>query len=275
MTQPTTDAGAAQPNPPRTAYEAGEMTLLEHLKELRNRVVVSAFAVVIGVLVCLFFWQTIVGWLIAPARESYPDFKPAVFGPIESIGVAFKIGLYGGLLLASPVIIYELLAFILPGLTPREKKLILPGMAGVTFFLFSGMAFAYWVILPASLGFLLGFADEEFQSVIGAKQYIDFATRIIFWVGVSFELPMVLLVVARLGLTTWRKLLSFWRYAIVLVFVVAAVVTPTPDPITQTLVAGPLFALYFIGIFFAFLVRRRPKQEGAEVPGLPHPNAEV
>jgi len=242
----------------------GEMTLLEHLKELRNRVVISAFAVVIGVLVCLFFWQTIVGWLIAPARETYPDFKPAVFGPVESIGVAFKIGLYGGFLLASPVILYETLAFVLPGLTPREKKLILPTMLGVVFFLLSGMAFAYWVILPASLGFLLGFAENQFDPLIGAKQYIDFSTRIIFWVGVSFELPIVLALLARLGLTTWRKLLGFWRYAIVLVFVVAAVVTPTPDPLTQTFVAGPLFVLYFVGIVLAFFVgkKRAPVTDG-------------
>lgn len=246
---------------PGNAPDAGEMTLLDHLKELRNRVVISAFAVVIGVLVCLFFWQTIVGWLIAPAREDFPDFKPAVFGPVESIGIAFKIGLYGGVLLASPVILYEMLAFVLPGLTPREKKMILPTMGGVVLFLLGGMSFAYWVILPASLGFLLGFADDQFNSVIGAKQYIDFATRIIFWVGVSFELPIVLALLAKLGMTTWRKLLGFWRYAIVLVFVVAAVVTPTPDPLTQTLVAGPLFGLYFVGILFAFFVGKKKAPE--------------
>lgn len=134
-------------------------------------------------------------------------------------------------------------------------------MGGVVLFLLAGMAFAYWVILPASLGFLLGFADDQFNSVIGAKQYIDFATRIIFWVGVSFELPIVLALLAKLGMTTWRKLLGFWRYAIVLVFVVAAVVTPTPDPLTQTLVAGPLFALYFVGILFAFFVGKKKAPE--------------
>lgn len=244
-------------------YHDGEMTLLEHLKELRNRVVICAFAVVIGVLVCLYFWQTIVGWLVAPARESFPTFKPSVFGPVESIGIAFKVGLYGGVMLASPVILYELLAFVLPGLTPREKKMILPTMFGVVFFMLMGMAFAYWVILPASLGFLLDFADDEFNTIIGAKQYIDFATRIIFWVGVSFELPIVLALLAKLGLVTWRKLLGFWRYAIVLVFVVAAVVTPTPDPLTQTLVAGPLFALYFVGIVFAFFVGKKPSSSGS------------
>lgn len=263
---------AAQPSPEDIQNEAelispmatdpppasGEMTLIEHLKELRNRAIISSAAIVVGILVCVFFWQTIMGWLIAPAREEFPDFRPAVFSPTESIGILFKIGLYGGLLLASPVVIYQAIAFVLPGLTPREKKMIFPGMIGVVAFLMGGMAFAYWVILPASLSFLLTFADNQFDSVIGAKQYLDFVIRIIFWVGISFELPMVLALLARLGLVTWRKLLAFWRYAIVLVFVIAAIVTPTPDPLTQSLVAGPLLFLYFVGVLFAAVVGRKP-----------------
>jgi sec-independent protein translocase protein TatC len=223
--------------------EPGEMTLIEHLKELRNRAIISSAAVVVGILVCV--------------REEFPDFRPAVFSPTESIGIMFKIGLYGGLLLASPVVVYQFIAFVLPGLTPKEKRMIFPGLIGVVAFLMGGMAFAYWVILPASLGFLLTFADSQFDSVIGAKQYLDFVIRIIFWVGLSFELPMVLALLARLGLVTWRKLLAFWRYAIVLVFVIAAIVTPTPDPLTQSFVAGPLLFLYFVGVFFAFVVGRK------------------
>lgn len=239
-------------------YAGGpEMTLLEHLKELRNRVMVAGLAVLLGVIVCLIFWQDIIGWLVAPARETYPDFKPSVFGPVEVIGVMFKVGMYGGLLLASPVIAYEFFAFVVPGLTPQERKMILPGLFGVVVFLLGGMAFAYWVILPASLGFLLGLADEEFNTVIGVKQYIDFTLRIIFWVGVSFELPMVLAVAARLGMVTWRQLIGFWRYAIVIVFIVAAIVTPTPDPLTQSLVAGPLLILYGVGIIFAAMFGKK------------------
>lgn len=260
----------AQPSPDtedqgqqQRGYSGGpEMTLLEHLKELRNRVVVAAIAVILGVLVCMFFWQEIIGWLIAPARASFPEFELAVFGPVEVIGILFKVGLYGGILLASPVIAYEFLAFILPGLTPQERKMILPGIIGVTVFLLGGMAFAYWIILPASLGFLLDFGSEQFNPVIGAKQYLDFAMRIIFWVGLSFELPMVLALLSRLGMVSWQKMLGFWRYSIVLVFVVAAIVTPTPDPLTQSLVAGPLLLLYFVGVALAFLVRPRSQRGG-------------
>lgn len=249
--------------PEQDSYRSGEMTLMEHLRELRNRVLVSAIAVVLGMLVCLYFWEQIVGWLIAPAREQQgPGFGLAVFGPTETIGVLFKVGMYGGLMIASPVVLYELLAFIVPGLTPKERKLILPGLFGVVGFLLGGMAFAYWVILPASLGFLLDLGGENFNPVIGAKQYMDFAMRIIFWVGLSFELPMVMALFAKLGMVRARQMLGFWRYSVVIIFIIAAIVTPTPDPLTQSLVAGPLLGLYFVGILFAWLIQpRRPKQE--------------
>lgn len=252
--------------PDQAPYHAGaEMTLMEHLKELRNRVFVSAIAVVLGMVICLYFWETIVGWLIAPARaQQGPDWGLAVFSPTETIGVLFKVGMYGGLILASPVVLYELLAFIVPGLTPKERKLILPGLLGVVAFLLGGMAFAYWVILPASLGFLLDLGGSNFDQVIGAQQYMDFATRIIFWVGLSFEMPMILALVAKLGLLRARQMLGFWRYAVVIIFIVAAIVTPTPDPLTQSLVAGPLLALYAVGILFSWIVQpKKPKRQEA------------
>jgi sec-independent protein translocase protein TatC len=246
---------------PLRGYAGGpEMTLVEHLLELRNRVLVSGIAVVIAMVVCLYFWQTIFGWLLAPAREEFPDFQVSSFSPTDRIQMVFKIGIYGGFLLASPVVIYEMLAFIVPGLTPQERKAIFPGMIGAVFFLLSGMAFAYWIILPASLGFLLDFGSDDIQNVIGIKQYMDFVLRVIFWVGVSFELPMVMALLGWLGAVTAKQLLRFWRYAIVLCFVVAAIVTPTPDPLTQTLVGGPLMALYILGIGMAWFASRRHRR---------------
>ncbi len=263
---------SAQPSPetpfaplePVGSREGGpEMTLIEHLLALRNRCIVTAIALVISTAFCFVFWQRILGWLLAPARESHPNFKAVVFSPTESIGVFFKIGLYGGLLIASPVFVYELLAFIVPGLTSREKKILLPGIVGTIVFLLAGMAFAYWVMLPASLGFLLDFGGSQFDAVIGAKQYLDFATRIIFWVGVAFELPMVMALLSAIGLVRARQMLSFWRYGVVIIFIIAAIITPTPDPYNQSLVAGPLLLLYFVGVLLAWLVRRRPAKAAA------------
>jgi sec-independent protein translocase protein TatC len=257
------DAAASQgTRAGRSSYGGGpEMTLLDHLKELRNRVMVAGLAIVLGTLVSFFFWETILGWLLAPGREYDANFRLSSFSPVDRIGAIFKIGLYGGLIISSPVIIYEVLAFVVPGLTPRERRMLAPGMLGVVVFLLAGMAFAYWVILPASLNFLLGVGSDKIQNVIGIKEYLDFVTRIIFWVGLAFEMPMVIALAARLGLVRAKQLLVFWRYAIVIIFIIAAVITPTPDPFNQTLVAGPLFFLYFVGVFFAWVVQRgRPKR---------------
>lgn len=244
--------------------EAGEMSLIDHLKELRNRTIVVAIAVVIGVLVCFYFWETLLSFLTQPGQDAKPGLKLVVFGPTESFFLAMKIAMYGGILLASPVAVYELMMFVLPGLTPKEKRIVLPALLGTAFFLVLGMAFAYYIILPASLDFLLNFGDEEVETIPQAKLYLDFTLRIIFWIGIAFELPMVIALLARLGLVTARRVLGFWRYAIVLVFVLAAVITPTPDPITQTFVAGPLIVLYVVGVFLAWLVQpKEPKGDSA------------
>jgi len=253
-------APSSEPESPiRTVgdHQSGaEMTLMEHLKELRNRVIICAIALVLGSLVCFLFWETILGWLLAPARADHESFKTYSFSPTDRIGVIFKIGLYGGLIVASPVLIYELLAFVVPGLTPKERRMLLPGIFGVVLFLLGGMAFAYKIILPASLGFLLDIGSDQIVNATGTKEYIDFVVRIVFWVGVAFEMPMVLALAARLGLVRARQLLHFWRYAIVIIFVIAAVITPTPDPFNQSLVAGPLFFLYFVGVFLAWMVQK-------------------
>ncbi len=242
---------------PVNSYDGGpDMTLIDHLKELRTRVVWSAVAVVLGILVCAFFWNVILGWLLAPARQDIPDFKISSFSPVDRIGVIFKIAMYGGLILASPMVLYQMLAFILPGLTPKERKMLAPGMFGATLFLLAGMSFAYWIILPASLRFLLNVGDENFNNVIGAKEYIDFVTRIIFWVGIAFEIPVVLAICARFGLVRARQLLHFWRYAVVIIAVLSAIITPTPDPLNMGLVMGPLFVLYFVGIFLSWVVQK-------------------
>lgn len=261
--QPETEPEAAylEPLPPP---KRGDMTLVEHLFELRNRVVWIAATVLVGVLICLFFWETIFGWLIAPAPDdptTGEEFTLASFSPLDRIGALFQIGLYGGLILASPMIVYQILAFITPGLTSREKKMLFPGLAAVVGFLLLGMAFAYWIILPRSLGFLLGLGGEKIEDVQGIKQYMDFVTRIIFWVGISFELPVVIAIAAKLGLVRAGQLLRLWRYMIVVIVIMAAVITPTPDPLTQLMVAGPLLVLYFVGILFAAALQpRRPSE---------------
>lgn len=196
--------------------------------------------------------------------KSEENFRLASFSPTDRISAIFKISIYGGLLLALPIIIYEALAFIVPGLTRGERRVLLLGTFGCMFFMLAGMAFAYYVVLPRALNFLLDVAAENVVSVTGIHEYISFVTRIILWIGIAYQLPMVLAVAARVGMVTAGQLLRFWRYALVLVFILAAIATPTPDPLTQSVVAIPLLGLYFLGVLFAKILYT-PRGE-AEAP---------
>ncbi len=197
--------------------------------------------------------------------KSEDDFRLASFSPTDRISAIFKVSIYGGLLLAMPIILYEVLSFIVPGLTGKERRILLGGVLGSMFFLVAGMAFAYYIVLDRALDFLLGVAAGNVENVIGIHEYISFVTRIILWVGIAYQLPMVLALLGRLGMVTAGQMLRFWRYAIVLVFVLAAVATPTPDPLTQSVVAVPLLGLYFLGVLFAKLLYtpRAEREEAA------------
>ena len=198
--------------------------------------------------------------------KSDENFRLASFSPTDRISAIFKISIYGGLLLALPIIIYQALAFIVPGLTSGERRVLLMGTFGCMFFMLAGMAFAYYVVLPRALDFLLGVAAENVVNVTGIHEYISFVTRIILWVGIAYQLPMVLAIAARVGMVTAGQLMRFWRYAIVLVFILAAIATPTPDPLTQSVVAIPLLGLYFLGVLFAKILYtpRDGADEGVE-----------
>lgn len=253
----------AQLNP--GAGYGNEMTLVEHLRELRNRLLIAGIALIICIVGSFIFWEQILEVLMEPGRNAWPEgeenFRLINFGPTDTFFLAMKIALYSGIILATPVLVWQIMAFVVPGLTSNERKLILPALLGTAFFMLLGMAFAYFVILPASLNFLFDFGNDQVETIPQATLYINFALRIIFWIGIAFELPMVIALLARLGIVRAKKVLGFWRYAVVLIFVLAAVITPTPDPITQTFVAGPLVVLYIVGILLAWLVQPKRKQD--------------
>ena len=242
----------------REELTGGEMTLIEHLLELRSRVTWMAVAVVIGM---AFFFIPAFGfraieYLLTPARQSVPDFRPQFIEPMENIGVYFRVALLGGLTFAMPVIIYHVLRFVTPALTREEKRWVLPIVFGASLAFLGGLAFGFWVVLPFTLQFLLTFGDSFAQPDWRIGNYIDFVTRILLVMGFVFETPLIVMGLAKFGVVSARKLLGWWRYAIILAFVVAAIVTPTIDPVTQALVGGPIVVLYFVGIGLAWLVRR-------------------
>ena len=235
-----------------------ELTLLEHLIELRNRVTWAAAAVVGGMLVLFVpaIGFRVIEFLLEPARQTIPDFKPQYIEPMENVVTYFRVALLGGLTIGMPMIIYQTVRFVGPALTPTEKRWMYPIVIGGSLAYLGGMAFAFIVVLPPAMDFLLTFGSEFAEPDIRIGNYINFVTRIMFVMGLVFETPILVMGLARLGVVSAGQLLRYWRFAVVGAFIISAIATPTIDPITQSLVAGPIIVLYFVGIALAWLVRR-------------------
>jgi sec-independent protein translocase protein TatC len=250
----TADARVAAPRP-EDVGEGRVLTILEHLQELRYRVMVSAIALVIGIGVSLWpLTQYTIDFLVQPGKDEVEDFKLHQFQLLEYWSTYFRVSLLLGLAIAMPVIMYQVLAFVGPGLTKQERRWLYPIVVGCSAMFVAGMAFAYYIELPPALDFLLDTNNEDVEPTIGVKTYIDTVTRLLFVTGVTFQLPFVIMGLAKIGVVTSRRLLGWWRYAIVAAAIAAAVVTPSIDPITQAIVAIPIIVLYCIGIVLARLV---------------------
>lgn len=237
-------------------------TILGHLQELRYRAMVSAGALVIGIAVS--FWPLtgmFIEFLAEPGRQEVDNFELIFTEPLEYWTSYFKVSLMLGISISMPVHIYQLLAFVSPGLTWNERKWLYPIVVGATFSFLVGAAFAYYIELPPALKFLIdqpSSITEDVKPLIKIQSYIDFVTRLILATALVFELPLVVMGLAKIGVVTSKKLLGWWRFAIVGAFVAAAIVTPSIDPVTQSLVAGPIIVLYFVGIALAKLVEGSP-----------------
>jgi sec-independent protein translocase protein TatC len=250
---PTTQPQPAPAQPPEPApHEAKVLTLLEHLQELRYRLMVSAGALVIAV--AASFWP-LTGWFIEFLKEP-ADQELYFFDPTEGWTTYFRVSLLLGIAISMPVLVYQFLAFIGPGLTKDERRWMYPLAIGATVAFLAGCAFAYYVELRPALRFLLD--PPEGEPLISVRKYFDFVTRLILVTGLVFELPLVVMGMAKIGVVRSRQLWGWWRYAIIIAFVAAAVVTPSVDPITQSLVAGPIIVLYFLGVGLAKLVEGSP-----------------
>lgn len=223
--------------------EGARMGFWEHLEELRQRLFKAVVALVIG---------TVIGVLVAtPALEylQQPYGRPfTVLGPTGGVVAYFRVALLIGGILAIPVITYQLLAFIVPGLTTRERRFLLLSIPPITILFLIGVAFAWFILIPPALGFLEGFQPSLFKPEWTADLYLGFVTSLLFWMGVAFETPLIFFVLSILGMVGARALLKNWRVAIVGAAVAAAVITPTVDPVNMFLVMGPLMALYLLSI---------------------------
>jgi sec-independent protein translocase protein TatC len=247
------------------------MTLREHLDELRKRLMFISLFLVIGVVAAFVFRDYIMEFLLEPGGFDERGEKPIATEVLETVSVMFKVSFMVGFVASLPVILYQLVRFVSPGLTGREKAYLYLFLPGVLVAFAGGAAFAYLVLLPPALEFLFEFGGGIVDPETRISSYISVVTALMFWMGVVFQLPLVLFALARFGIVTPRFLSRFRRFAIVLAFIAAAIITPTFDPVNQTLVAVPIIILYEIGIVLARIGHRlrqgvTPKQERG--PGL-------
>lgn len=233
-----------------------ELPFLEHLEELRWRLIKSIAAVVIFAVPCGIYWQQIFDLaMVYPLRFAEPKPHLIVTSPVEAVLLSIKIAVAGGIIAATPVIFYQIWRFVAPGLYRHEKALVLPTVFFSTIFFLGGIAFCY-VALPHLLRFLAGFSEGRMDPYYTMNQYMAFLIKLSLAFGLVFELPVVSFVLTRLGLITPRFLLTNAKYAIVAVFITAAVLTP-PDVLSQLLLAVPLLLLYGVSILVSLVVVRK------------------
>jgi sec-independent protein translocase protein TatC len=228
------------------------LTLLDHLNELRGRLMRALAALAIGVLLAVVFTERLLKYLIKPYGTELQ-----VLGPTESVVIYFRVALLAGAIFAMPCITLQLFLFIAPGLTRKEKRWVYLALPATTGLFLVGVAFAWFIMVPAALGFLQDFQSEVFRAEWTADRYIAFLTSVLFWIGVAFELPVVVFVLARLGILGPGPLIRNWRLAVVLMTIVTALITPTVDPFNMLLVIAPLIVLYLISIGLAVIAYPR------------------
>lgn len=239
-------------------FDDSRMGLLEHLAELRNRMIWIVGALLFGIVVSIAFVEPVIAFITEPVTnaggsETDPN-KLIAIGPTDTIFVFFKVMFVMGVIVAMPVLVYQIVAFIAPGLYPHEKRSLFLLLPGFMVLFFGGASFAHFAMLPVAVGFLQNFLGNVIDQEWTVDRYVGFFTRIVFWIGVAFETPLVIAFLARIGLVSGPRLLGMWRQAIVIISVVAAMITPTIDPINMTIVMLPLISLYFLGVGLAFLL---------------------
>ena len=234
---------------------------MSHLEELRTRLIACAIAVGIGFVVCYLFSKDLFQILVIPLKENMPEGDRLIYTNLPEMFFTYlKTAFIAGIMVVSPYVFYQIWMFIAPGLYKKEKKYVLPFVFFSTILFVGGALFGYFVVFPFGFKFFMGFANDSIQALPSVKQYFSFAVKLLFAFGVVFELPVVVFFLTKIGVVTPEFLKQKRKYAILLTFVMAAILTP-PDVITQCMMAGPLIILYEVGIFISMMARVRKEKE--------------
>ena len=259
MPQDPKPAPAAPPpsgNPDDAFPGEVEMSLVDHLEELRWRILRSLMAVVVGAGLCLVVVRPLVRLLEQPAQ----GIRFLQLAPGEFLFVSLKVAGYAGLTLALPWVLFEVLGFVLPGLTRRERRLVAPAVAGSSLLFLAGLVFAWWALLPAALRFLVSYGADVVEPIWSIERYLDFVLLLMVATALAFQLPVLQLLLGALGLIDAPTMLRAWRWVVLASALAGAVLTPSTDPVTMLLLAGAITALYLVGVGLVALTgtRRRP-----------------
>jgi sec-independent protein translocase protein TatC len=240
------------------------MSLMEHLDELRRRIVHSAIYLGLGFAAAWGFRDRLVDFIQAPLVHDGKSLN--MIHPMDGMNMAIHVSLVGGAILASPFILYQVWLFIAPGLYQKERRFVIPFMAATVGLFLTGACFGYFWVLPSAVHIMLDVFGKKFTAVISIEEYTGFFLSIILGLGISFELPILIFFLAMFGIVSPRFLWNNFRYAILAIFLVAGIICPMPDPVSMCLYATPLLSLYLLGIGIAWWVHpsRRKKKQAKE-----------
>lgn len=235
--------------------------LKPHIADLRKRLVISAITVIVMFFVCFSYYEPILNWMMVPVESALPKNSQMVAVEIqETFFTALQVAFFSAFIISLPVIFWQLWLFFAPGLYDHEKKLVIPFVFFGTVMFLIGASFAYYVVVPIGFDFLIAFGSTVVTVLPSIGKYVDFFTKLLFGFGIAFELPVITFLLAKVGLVDDRMLKDFFRYAIVIIFIVAAILTP-PDVISQLLMAAPLLLLYGVSIYIAKIFNPAVKEE--------------
>ena len=238
--------------------------LKPHIADLRKRLVISCLTVGVMFFVCFSFYEPILTWMMVPVEAVLPKNSQMVAVEIqETFFTALKVAFFAGFIVSLPVIFWQLWLFLAPGLYDHEKKLVIPFVFFATLMFLSGASFAYYIVVPVGFELLINFGSTVVTILPSIGKYVGFFTKLLIGFGIAFELPVITFFLAKIGLVNDQMLKDFFRYAIIIIFVVSALLTP-PDVISQLLMAAPLTILYGVSIYIAKVFNPAPKEEDEE-----------
>jgi sec-independent protein translocase protein TatC len=249
----------------RSRDTEARMSFLEHLDELRMRLTVSAFALLGGFLVAFAFSRYVFDFIMRPLQQALPPGGRLIYTePAEAFLLYLKISALAGAIIAAPIVLWQLWLFIAPGLYAKEKRYAIPFVAMSSIFFISGAAFSHYMVFPFAWRFFAGFGSDYLSFMPSIKATFSLYAKMALGMGVVFEMPTLVLFLARMGMITAGFLIRQTKYAILVIFIVAAILTPSPDAISQLLMAGPMILLYGLSILIAWVFGRRRPEEPAE-----------